>query len=53
MKRCIDLFFCLLILPVLLPLGLILGLLIRLDSPGSILYRAAAHRPGRPGAANL
>lgn len=39
MKRCIDLFFCLLILPVLLPLGLILGLLIRLDSPGSILYR--------------
>ena len=39
MKRCIDLFFCLLILPVLLPLGLILGLLIRLDSPGPVLYR--------------
>lgn len=39
MKRCIDLFLCLLILPVLLPLGLILGLLIRLDTPGPVLYR--------------
>ncbi|MDO5484496.1 MAG: undecaprenyl-phosphate galactose phosphotransferase WbaP [Desulfovibrionaceae bacterium] len=38
-KRCIDLVLCLLALPLILPLGLLLALAIRLDSPGPIFYR--------------
>lgn len=48
-KRGIDLLFCLLLLPFLLPLGLVLALLIRLDSPGPALYRQKRiGRDGRP-----
>lgn len=39
LKRCIDLVLCALAATILLPVGLILALGIRLDSPGSILYR--------------
>ncbi|MDR2744620.1 MAG: undecaprenyl-phosphate galactose phosphotransferase WbaP [Desulfovibrio sp.] len=46
-KRCIDVTFCLLALPVLLPLGLVLAGAIRLDSPGPALYRHK--RIGRDG----
>ncbi len=46
-KRGIDLLFCLLLLPFLLPIGLVLALLIRLDSAGPALYRQ--RRIGRDG----
>lgn len=39
LKRGMDILACLFILPVLVPLGLLLALLIRLDSPGPVLYR--------------
>lgn len=46
-KRAIDILFCILLSPLLLPLGLALALLIRMDSPGSPLYRQV--RLGRSG----
>ena len=46
-KRAIDIFFCILLLPVVVPLGLLLALLIRLDSPGAPIYRQM--RIGREG----
>lgn len=39
LKRCIDLVLCALAAIILLPVGLVLALCIRLDSPGTILYR--------------
>lgn len=48
-KRCIDILSCLLLIPVVLPVGLVLVLLIRLDSPGSPLYRQIRiGKGGRP-----
>lgn len=47
LKRAIDLVFCILMLPVVLPLGLLLAFLIRLDSPGAPIYRQM--RIGRDG----
>ncbi|HYE25186.1 MAG TPA: sugar transferase [Clostridia bacterium] len=38
-KRAIDLGFCILIMPVLLPLLCIIAIAVRLDSPGPILFR--------------
>ena len=46
-KRGMDIFFCILSLPVLLPLGMLLALLIRLDSTGAPIYRQK--RVGRGG----
>ncbi|MDE5880085.1 MAG: undecaprenyl-phosphate galactose phosphotransferase WbaP [Desulfovibrio sp.] len=46
-KRGIDILFCLLLLPVALPLGLLLALCVRLDSSGPPLYRQM--RIGRGG----
>lgn len=46
-KRAIDILFCILLLPVVVPLGLLLALLIRLDSPGAPIYRQM--RIGRNG----
>ncbi|MBD5417264.1 MAG: undecaprenyl-phosphate galactose phosphotransferase WbaP [Desulfovibrio sp.] len=46
-KRAIDILFCILLAPLVVPLGLVLALLIRLDSPGSPLYRQT--RLGRNG----
>lgn len=46
-KRAIDILFCILLSPLLLPLGLALALLIKMDSPGSPLYRQV--RLGRSG----
>ena len=46
-KRCMDIFFCLLYLPVALPLGLLLALCIRLDSKGAPIYKQ--ERIGRNG----
>ena len=46
-KRAIDLTICLLALPVLLPVGLLCALLIRLESPGPILF--AQQRTGQHG----
>ena len=37
-KRCLDLGFCLLALPVLLPLMALIGILVRLDSRGPALF---------------
>ena len=37
-KRVIDLIFCLIAIPVLLPLALIISIVISLDSPGPIFY---------------
>jgi Undecaprenyl-phosphate galactose phosphotransferase WbaP len=38
MKRVINVFLTITSLPIVLPLGMILGILIRLDSPGNIFY---------------
>lgn len=38
-KRFIDILACILLLPVLLPVFLLLGVLIRLDSPGPVFFR--------------
>lgn len=38
-KRAVDMLVSLAVMPVLLPLGLIVGLALRLDSPGPILFR--------------
>ncbi|HZD10743.1 MAG TPA: sugar transferase [Candidatus Binatia bacterium] len=38
-KRLFDVFVCLSSLPVLLPLGLLIALLIRIDDPGPVLFR--------------
>ena len=46
-KRLIDLGVCLIALPVLLPVGLLCALLIRLESPGPILF--AQQRTGQHG----
>lgn len=46
-KRTIDLLACCLLLPVLIPLFLLLGILIRLDSPGPVFFRHG--RTGRNG----
>jgi lipopolysaccharide/colanic/teichoic acid biosynthesis glycosyltransferase len=46
-KRLIDLGVCLVALPVLLPVGLLCALLIRLESPGPILF--AQQRTGQHG----
>lgn len=46
-KRTIDLAVCLVALPVLLPVGLLCALLIRLESPGPILF--AQQRTGQHG----
>lgn len=46
-KRAIDILFCILLSPLLLPLGLALAFLISMDSPGSPLYRQV--RLGRSG----
>jgi lipopolysaccharide/colanic/teichoic acid biosynthesis glycosyltransferase len=45
--RAFDLCVCLLVLPLVLPLGAVIALLIYLDSPGSVLYRST--RIGRDG----
>lgn len=47
LKRSMDLLFCLASLPLALPLGLILGLYIKMDSRGSVIYRQ--ERIGREG----
>ena len=46
-KRAIDLGVCLIALPVLLPIGLLCALLIRLETPGPILF--AQQRTGQHG----
>jgi lipopolysaccharide/colanic/teichoic acid biosynthesis glycosyltransferase len=46
-KRAIDLGLCLLFLPVLLPVGLLCALVIRLESPGPVLF--AQQRTGQHG----
>ncbi|MDE7370180.1 MAG: undecaprenyl-phosphate galactose phosphotransferase WbaP, partial [Desulfovibrio sp.] len=46
-KRAIDILFCILLLPVVLPIGLLLAVCIRLDSPGPPIYRQM--RIGRDG----
>ena len=46
-KRAIDIGVCLIALPVLLPVGLLCALLIRLESPGPILF--AQQRTGQHG----
>jgi lipopolysaccharide/colanic/teichoic acid biosynthesis glycosyltransferase len=46
-KRTIDLVVCLVTLPVLLPLGLLCALLIRIESPGPIMF--AQQRTGQHG----
>jgi lipopolysaccharide/colanic/teichoic acid biosynthesis glycosyltransferase len=46
-KRTIDLVVCLVALPVLLPIGLLCALLIRLESPGPIMF--AQQRTGQHG----
>ena len=46
-KRTIDLAVCLVALPILLPVGLLCALLIRLESPGPILF--AQQRTGQHG----
>jgi lipopolysaccharide/colanic/teichoic acid biosynthesis glycosyltransferase len=46
-KRAIDLAVCLVALPILLPIGLLSALLIRLESPGPILF--AQQRTGQHG----
>ncbi len=46
-KRLLDLVFITVALPVVLPLGLILALLIRIDSPGPVLF--AQERTGQHG----
>jgi lipopolysaccharide/colanic/teichoic acid biosynthesis glycosyltransferase len=46
-KRSIDLVVCLVALPVLLPLGLLCALLIRIESPGPIMF--AQQRTGQHG----
>jgi lipopolysaccharide/colanic/teichoic acid biosynthesis glycosyltransferase len=46
-KRTIDLVVCLVALPVVLPLGLLCALLIRIESPGPILF--AQQRTGQHG----
>ena len=46
-KRTIDLGVCLIALPILLPVGLLCALLIRLESPGPILF--AQQRTGQHG----
>ena len=46
-KRTIDVVVCLVALPVLLPLGLLCALLIRIESPGPILF--AQQRTGQHG----
>lgn len=38
-KRTIDVLLVLLVLPVVLPLGLVVALLVRLDSPGNVIFR--------------
>jgi lipopolysaccharide/colanic/teichoic acid biosynthesis glycosyltransferase len=45
--RIFDLCVCLLVLPIVLPLGAIIALIIFIDSPGSVLYRST--RIGRNG----
>ena len=48
-KRTIDILFCILLAPLILPLGLALALLIRLDSNGPALYsQVRLGRQGRP-----
>lgn len=37
-KRCFELILCLLLIPVLVPIGLIIALAIRLDSPGPVFF---------------
>jgi lipopolysaccharide/colanic/teichoic acid biosynthesis glycosyltransferase len=46
-KRLIDLGLCLAAMPVALPVGLLCALLIRLESPGAVLF--AQHRTGQHG----
>jgi lipopolysaccharide/colanic/teichoic acid biosynthesis glycosyltransferase len=46
-KRALDLAICMLVLPVVLPLGLLCALLIRLESPGPIMF--AQQRTGQHG----
>lgn len=46
-KRAIDLTLCMIALPVLLPIGLVCAILIRLESPGPILF--AQQRTGQHG----
>jgi lipopolysaccharide/colanic/teichoic acid biosynthesis glycosyltransferase len=46
-KRATDILLCLLALPILLPVAVIVAIAIRLDSPGSILFRQ--QRTGRHG----
>ncbi|MBN1217919.1 MAG: sugar transferase [Anaerolineae bacterium] len=48
-KRMLDLILCLIALPVLAPLGLLIAILIRLDSPGPILFiQERIGKGGRP-----
>lgn len=46
-KRCIDLFACLMLLPILLPFFVVVGIMIKLDSPGSCFFMQ--ERIGRGG----
>ena len=39
LKRLFDIIFCLIALPFLLPIFAVIGLIIKLDSPGSVFYR--------------
>ena len=39
LKRLFDIIFCLIAFPIMLPLFAVIGLVIKLDSPGSVFYR--------------
>ena len=39
LKRLFDIIFCLIVFPIMLPLFAVIGLVIKLDSPGSVFYR--------------
>jgi len=47
LKRALDVVFCILALPFVLPVGLLIGALVKLTSHGPVLYRAT--RVGRDG----
>lgn len=47
LKRAIDIAFCLMVAPLALPMGLLLALLVYIDSPGKVLF--AQQRTGKGG----
>lgn len=48
-KRCLDVFFCILAMPVLVPLGILLSVFICLDSRGPVFYlQKRVGRHGKP-----